>query len=90
MSKNYFGGLYDFSDVLFLKEEPPLRRVYDVTAKNAQTIIEAIKYRLLWWQDTPNYERKKLERHLVRYEEILERHTTYEPSFSEMIRYSYK
>lgn len=82
--------VFDFSDVIFLREPAQLRPVYDVTAKHALDVIEAIKYELSWCKNTPNKERKKLEAHLARYEAILDRHTSYEPSFYEIPRLSYR
>lgn len=95
MSKNYFGGLYDFSDVLFLREPLPLRMVYDVTAKFAQEMIDTLDY---WTTEKriSHEEYLRLCRHIERYKEIRDRHTTYEPDpsagtkYAGSIRYSYK
>lgn len=90
-------ALISISDILFLKEELPQRRVYDVTAKFAQDMIDTLRAWCL--KDGVNGEEaRRCWKHIERYEEILDRHTTYEddpcgnndPYGYSDIRYSYK
>lgn len=93
-------ALISISDILFLKEELPTRPVYDVTAKFADYMMTLIQNALAddanGDKPLPHYEHIRLEKHYRRYQDICDRHTTYEPDtfagtkYAGGIGYSYK
>lgn len=90
MSKNYFGGLHDFSDVLFLKQKMPDVHVFDVTGKHAQRMINELQSLIMFDIDEYEYptgkrrhltsaEYANIERHIERYKAIMYRHEYWIP-----------
>lgn len=91
MSKTFYGNLRSFRDIINLREPLPTRPVMDVTAKFAQDMINLLRSWCL--KDSVNgTEARRLWKHIDRYQDICDRHTTYEPDgygYGD-IRYSYK
>lgn len=76
-------GMISISDILFLREPLPTRPLYDVTAKFAEQMMTIIKNALAADADgdhpLPHYEHVRLEKHYRRYQDICDRHISYEP-----------
>lgn len=82
----YGNHCIDFSDVLFLREPLPERRVLNLNARFAVKVQEAIEARLDWMKPRNNEDKAKLEALKDYYYNRETVNTQYEPSPYESAR----